>query len=223
MNFTLSGSALKVVAVLSMISDHAAYFLLPSESLLYEVLRILGRIAFPVFAFLAAEGFLHTSNRVKYALHLLLFALLSEIPWFLLFGADGTHNVLFTLLLGILVLAVFASFPKRPFLGIAVLTTVAVTATLFGVDYEWRGVLLVAVFYLFGSAAPAFLPSGKSAQLICAFPLMMHYGFLGALAAAATLFLYDGSRGFIRGSLAKYAFYAFYPLHLFFFLVAVTF
>ena len=57
-----SGSALKVIAVLSMVADHCAYYLMEHSTLLYEVMRCFGRIAFPVFAFLIAEGFRHTRN-----------------------------------------------------------------------------------------------------------------------------------------------------------------
>lgn len=73
----------------------------------YEVMRCLGRIAFPVFAFLIAEGFAHTRNRKRYFGLLLGFAVVSEIPWYLLNGADGTHNVMFTLALGVVALASF--------------------------------------------------------------------------------------------------------------------
>ena len=58
----LSGSALKIIAVLSMVADHGAYYLMEHGTLLYEVMRCFGRIAFPVFAFLIAEGFRHTKK-----------------------------------------------------------------------------------------------------------------------------------------------------------------
>ena len=92
---SLSGSALKVIAILSMVADHCAYYLMEHGTLLYEVMRCFGRIAFPVFTFLIAEGFRHTRNRMKYFLQLIGFAVVSEVPWYLLNGADGTHNVLF--------------------------------------------------------------------------------------------------------------------------------
>ncbi len=56
---SLSGSALKVIAILSMVADHCAYYLMEHGTLLYEVMRCFGRIAFPVFTFLIAEGFRH--------------------------------------------------------------------------------------------------------------------------------------------------------------------
>ena len=188
----LSGSALKVIAVLSMVADHSAYYLMEHGTLLYEVMRCFGRIAFPVFAFLIAEGFRYTRNRMKYFLLLLGFAVVSEVPWYLLNGADGTHNVLFTLALGVLALAAMEAFKKDGILCGAVILSIACFATWSGEDYEWR----------------------RKAQLFCAFPLMMHYGIVGALLACLVISSYDGTRGFIYGKVAKYGFYAFYPVHL---------
>ena len=84
----LSGSALKVIAMISMVIDHVALYLMEQGTLLYETMRCIGRIAFPVFAFLIAEGFIHTRNRYRYFFTLLGFAVISEIPWYLLNGAD---------------------------------------------------------------------------------------------------------------------------------------
>lgn len=60
--FGLSGSALKVIALISMVIDHVALYLMEQGTLLYETMRCIGRIAFPVFAFLIAEGFIHTKT-----------------------------------------------------------------------------------------------------------------------------------------------------------------
>ena len=209
----LSGSALKVIAIFSMVIDHCAYFLMPHDTVLYEVMRCLGRIAFPVFAFLVAEGFAHTRNRKKYFGQLLFFAVVSEIPWYLLNGADGTHNVMFTLTLGVVALAVFEKLKKDSTLCICTILFIALFANWSGVDYEWRGISVIVIFYLLGTSMTPF-PFRRMAQLLCAFPLMMHYGIIGAMFACMVIFLYDGTRGFIQGSIAKYGFYAFYPGHL---------
>ena len=116
----MSGSALKVIAVISMVIDHSAYYLMEHETLLYEVMRCFGRIAFPVFAFLIAEGFQHSRNRIKYFLQLLGFAVVSEVPWYLLNGADGTHNVLFTLALGVMALAAIKVLKKDGILCVSI-------------------------------------------------------------------------------------------------------
>lgn len=213
----LSGSALKVIAVLSMVADHCAYYLMEHGTLLYEVMRCFGRIAFPVFAFLISEGVRHTRNRMKYFLQLLGFAVVSEVPWYLLNGSDGTHNVLFTLALGVMALAAFEALKKDGVLCGAVILSIAGFATWSGVDYEWRGILMMVVFYLLGNISSPSFPSGRKAQLFCTFPLMMHYGIIGALLACGMIASYDGTHGFIHGKVAKYGFYAFYPVHMVFF------
>lgn len=212
----LSGSALKIIAVVSMVIDHYAYYLMDGNTMTYEVMRCFGRIAFPVFAFLVAEGFAHTRNRMRYFISLLLFAAVSEVPWYLLNGADGTHNVMFTLALGVSALAVFERLREHRILCCFFILLTAWLATWLGTDYEWRGVLLIVVSYLFGIIRSMNTPIilRRMMQLLFVFPLMMHYGIIGALLACAVIFLYDGTRGFIHGNVAKYGFYAFYPVHL---------
>lgn len=211
----LSGSALKIIAVLSMVTDHCAYYLLNEGSVAYEVMRCFGRIAFPVFAFLVAEGFAHTRNRMRYFLSLLLFAFISEAPWYLLNGADGTHDVMFTLALGVLALAAFEGLREHRILCCCSVLLTAWLAAWLRTDYEWRGVLMIVVFYLLGMVKNTPVTLCRMMQLLFAFPLMMHYGITGALFACVVIFLYDGTRGFIHGNVAKYGFYAFYPAHLF--------
>ena len=211
----LSGSALKIIAVLSMVTDHCAYYLLDESSVAYELMRCFGRIAFPVFAFLVAEGFAHTRNRMRYFLSLLLFAAISEVPWYLLNGTDGTHNVMFTLALGVAVLAAFEKLREHRVLSCCSLLLTAWLAAWLGMDYEWRGVLVITIFYLLGMVKNTPIIQRRMMQLLFVFPLMMHYGVIGALLACAVIFLYDGTRGFIHGNMAKFGFYAFYPVHLF--------
>lgn len=203
----LSGSALKVIALVSMLTDHSAYYLLEHETTLYEAMRSFGRIAFPVFAFLIAEGFSHTRNRLRYFLTLLGFAVASEVPWLLLNGADGTHNVMFTLALGVGALAIIEKYHQRKFVCFCMIALIAIFATCLGTDYEWRGISLIVICYMMREHRPLLL--------LFMLPLMIYYGIVGAIMAAIVLSLYDGTRGFIQGSTAKYGFYAFYPVHLF--------
>lgn len=211
----LSGSELKVIAMISMVTDHSAYYLMEHGTMLYEAMRCFGRIAFPVFAFLIAEGFRHTRNRMRYLLLLLGFAVISEVPWYLLNGADGTHNVLFTLALGVMALAAFEALKKDGILCGTVILSIAFFASWSGVDYEWRGILMIVIFYLLGNVIKTSFPYGRMIPLFCTFPLMMHYGAVGALLACMVIACYGGTRGFIHGKGIKYGFYAFYPIHLF--------
>ena len=222
LSLRLSGSALKIIAVLSMVIDHCAYFLMEHGTPLYGVMRCFGRIAFPVFAFLIAEGFAHTRNRTRYFLTILGFAIISEIPWYLLNGYDGTHNVMFTLAIGVAALTVFDRLCEHRPLCVIAITLLLVLAYWMGVDYDWRGVLMIVLFYMlrhqtiepWSDRNDICFLSQAMRQIIFTLPLMMHYGMAGAVLASLVIFLYDGTRGHIKGAVAKYSFYAFYPIHL---------
>ena len=200
----ISGSWLKVIAMLSMLIDHIAYYYGCDNPYLYELMRTVGRIAFPTFAFLLAEGFVHTRNRQKYLISLFAFALLSEIPWMLL-NHDGSHNVIFTLLAGILGLHVIEN-SKSHWVTAICITLIGLATILADTDYSWRGFSLVLIFYMFRGR--------PELQTLFGIPLMYEYGIMGVLVAFSVIWLYNGERGFIQGKAWKYAFYAFYPVHL---------
>lgn len=208
----LSGSSLKIIAVLSMVIDHCAYYLLEHGTVLYEAMRCVGRIAFPVFAFLIAEGFSHTRNKRSYFVQLLGFAFFSETPWFLLNGADGTHNVMFTLALGVVALTLLDRCCEHKVLSFMAVCLVAVLAYYMGTDYDWRGILMIAIFYITQPQAGNL--QDRMIQILFILPLMIHYGTIGAIFASVVILSYNGNRGFITGKAWKYAFYAFYPVHL---------
>lgn len=234
LELTFSGSALKLIAVLSMVADHCAYAFLQHGTILYDAMRCFGRIAFPVFAFLIAEGFIHTRNRLKYCLSLLVFAVISEWPWQLLMGVGSGHNVMFTLTLGVIALEALRELSRHKLLAISIVALIAYIATRYHTDYEWRGICMIVIFYIFrersdaavrnwalhqqSSSAHLFVPFLLELlpilQVLFAFPLMMHYGVMGAVFASIVILLYNGQRGFIKGNIAKYAFYVFYPAHL---------
>jgi hypothetical protein len=111
----LSGSALKLIGMASMVIDHVAFIFLYDNaecSTAYELMRMVGRISYPVFAFLLVEGYFHTNDFGRYAMRLLTFAIISEIPWQLI-NHDGTHNVLFTLLAGLFVLYLIEHWKQK--------------------------------------------------------------------------------------------------------------
>lgn len=204
----LSGSALKLIAMAAMVVDHVALIFFcnnPEYSTLYEVMRTIGRISYPVFAFLIVEGYFHTHDFCKYAQRLLYFAVISEIPWQLI-NHDGSHNVLFTLLTGLFVMYMIDHWHTT---NINILLLVLVSGVLliyFHTDYDCRGLLLIIVFYLFKK--DPFL------QTIFGILVMSFYGIRGALLAFLVINAYNGHRGFIQGDIGKYLVYLFYPCHL---------
>ena len=107
----ISGYWLKLIAVISMLIDHTSAVILEQIPGLENpafLMRIIGRLAFPIYCFLLVEGFYHTRSRAKYAGRLFLFALISEVPFDLAFSRRmwdfSSNNVFFTLLFGLLVI-----------------------------------------------------------------------------------------------------------------------
>ena len=204
MTTQLSGSWLKVIAILSMTIDHIAYYYGVSNPYVYDLMRTIGRIAFPTFAFLLAEGYVHTRNRQWYMLSLFTFAILSEIPWILL-NHDNSHNVLFTLLAGVIGMYIIDT-SRNKWVTLPSLVLIGSTTLMAETDYSLNGFVLTLLFFMFRGR--------PDLQMLFGLPLMYEYGFMGILMAFAVIFLYNGERGFIHGKAAKYAFYAFYPAHL---------
>ena len=201
----LSGSALKVIALVSMTLDHIACYLM-DNGLAYDAMRTIGRMAFPIFAFLLVEGYAHTRSVRKYAVNLFVFALVSDIPWWLL-NHDNTHNVFFTLLLGLVVMEGMNKIDNKPLLLCVLMAAVCGMATWVHVDYEYSGILLICAFYIFRT--------NNVTKSLLATLFMYQYGVIGLWLGLAVILCYNGQRGFIKGQYAKYLCYAYYPLHFF--------
>nr|MCR5748437.1 conjugal transfer protein TraX [Lachnospiraceae bacterium] len=150
----MSGTALKCIAALSMLLDHVGAVLFP------EViwLRYVGRIAFPIYCFLIVEGFFHTRNLAKYMMRLLIFGLISEVPFDLAFHGTVIYtdyqNVFWTLLLGLFAISFMSLVTiKNSILRLLVQILIAVPfgvgAELMHTDYRWIGVAMISIMYLF--------------------------------------------------------------------------
>ncbi len=203
----LSGSALKCLALITMIIDHTAYVLLSKGTRIYVVMRAVGRLAFPIYCFLIAEGFLHTRDRKKYGIRLFLFALISELPWNLM--NRGTllyekQNVFFTLLLGYLGLCAVEYFKARPRYRLCALTVLFLTAVFLKADYGAAGYGLILLLYVLRDQK--ILQAGLGSCFLS--------GSWKAALAFIPINLYNGERGFVRSAWMKYAFYVIYPLHM---------
>ena len=219
----LNGFHLKLIAICTMLIDHMGYTLFPGVMWL----RCVGRVAFPIFCFLIAEGCVYTHDRKKYAARLLVFALLSEIPYNLMNSGmiwdPYDQNVLWTLLTGALVCWLIDWALKKCTPLSFVLTGAAMVAAYwlleaFRTDYGGWGMLLVAAFYGVHRA-----PSGAVVKMIAQafglafFSLGVMGGYLSielwSLVSLAPIWLYNGQRGFSHKAV-QYGFYAFYPVHI---------
>ena len=219
----LNGFHLKLIAICTMLIDHMGYTLFPGVMWL----RCVGRVAFPIFCFLIAEGCVYTHDRKKYALRLLVFALLSEIPYNLMNSGmiwdPYDQNVLWTLLLGALVCwlmdwALKKCTPLSFMLTGAVMLAAYWLLEIGNTDYGGWGMLLVAAFYGVHRA-----PSGAVVKMIAQafglafFSIGVMGGYLSielwSLAALVPIWLYNGQRGFSTKAVL-YGFYAFYPVHI---------
>ncbi|MBQ1468889.1 MAG: hypothetical protein IIZ27_10475 [Solobacterium sp.] len=208
----LDGTTLKIIAMISMIIDHVGDNFFPEQTWM----RIVGRIAFPIFAFCIAEGFSHTHDRRKYLLRMGIFACISEIPFDLVTSGkilEFTHqNIMITFFWAILGLMCFEKINGRKtktarFCGIAVLMIFAVSSLLLGMDYNILAVGLICIYYFLRDKAPVWNHVAAMVYHVLLRNVGVYlYGLLGFL----PLFLYNGKRG--RG--LKWLFYIFYPAHL---------
>ena len=184
--------------------DHTGAVLYPSQIWL----RCLGRIAFPIFCFLIVEGFFHTHDVRRYMGRLGIFALISEIPYDLAFRGvplEYAHqNVFFTLLIGIGMVVLLERNRERPVKAVILLLAMWL-AVLIRSDYNFRGVLLIFVFYIFHESRWLAVTAGGLWNFLYQ-GVIQKYGVLSVLPLA----LYNGE----RGRKMKYFFYIFYPAHL---------
>lgn len=238
----MSTLALKLLACISMLCDHIGYFGIYYSSGLGNVLRAVGRLAFPIYCYLLAFGFRKTHDRRRYLLRLCAFALISELPFNYCFSGRlsfGTENVYYTLALGLIALIMYdamAQSRSRLVRALALLPTLlcALLAEWLETDYGGLGVALIVLLYLAGDSklyqTVTCLLFGAS-RVLTALVAAMLQGFVApeitswdlmelfAIAAALPIMLCNGERGAYPRSkpgrvVMKYAFYAFYPAHL---------
>ena len=228
----LSQEGLKLVACVTMLLDHigasvilALYDQHPSQFLydFYFLLRIIGRIAFPIFCFLLVEGVYYTKNPEKYAMRLMIGAILAEIPYDLLIFGEITwkqSSVMVTLLLAF-VWARLAIRTNKVIWKIILLAIFACAADLMQSDYQGYGVVMVAVFFftrelpkrqlwqIAGVAAVCWIIGGLTIGTgLIQIPVQMF-----AIFALIPIFAYCGEKRTNNQWVQRF-FYLFYPVHL---------
>ena len=215
-----SSNALKIIACVSMLIDHIGIVFVDNNLFM----RAVGRLAFPVFAFLLVQGLLRTSDVRRYLLRLGIFAVVSEIPFDLAMHDTiwypGAQNIFFTLTAGLF--AIYAMDSRGP-IGrwkVEIVLAAALLAEFLRFDYGMVGIIVM--FYLIekersGADAYtlAYFNKKQNIEIVVlsslVYILCLGMNQLYALLAMIPVNMYSGERGRMK---LKYFFYLFYPLHL---------
>lgn len=217
----LTGAQLKAIAILSMLADHInkalIYPNLVSNSGFFatisDVFDILGRIAFPLFCFLLVEGYFKTRSRKRYLLRLLIFGVLSEVPFDMFTTASflngNWNNVMFTLAFVLMTIwsidVLKGKMQKLPkslwyFVSLMIVILMCIAAMYLSLDYEYHAILIGYFFYLFHDVPLLAIP----------FTYASIYTEPWALLGFGLTLTYNGRRGKQHKMLS----YWFYPAHL---------
>ena len=230
----MSSFVLKIIAVITMFCDHSGYAIMGG----FSGFNIIGRIAFPIFAFQISEGYKHTKNLKKYFERLLIFAIISQIPFHLfvtkfISSESNGLNIFFTLTLGLLCMILYDYFSNienkelnlklfnielKKILGIFSVLLVAYIGSLLDVDYGFWGIIVIFSFHLFKNNKLAMIIS-----FICL--CVMRYGYYMIIAGVNLRYIlscifvilpivFIANYNNKQGHKIKYLLYLFYPLHL---------
>ena len=225
--------SLHIMAMIFMLCDHLWGTIVPSN----DWLTCIGRLTFPIYAFMIVEGYFHTKNLKKYVCRLLVFAILSEIPFNLALGSSAFYpfhqNVLWSFLISIGLIHLNEKAKKTQKIWIRIGTGILtiLLGTIIGivtmVDYYHAGILMVLVFYFFRGRKwwnyiGQFLclwyintvvlgGFGYEIQLLGQTHFLHRQGL--ALFALIPIWLYRGKQGYHSKAL-QYTYYVFYPVHL---------
>ena len=227
----INNNTLKIIAIILMLLDHLWGTIIPGN----QWMTLIGRMAFPIFAFLIVEGFFHTSDLKKYMKRLFIFGLISEIPFNLIYTGSIIfpfhQNVMFTLLLGLLIINEIDKLKntkeiKKKIIPILKIFLFLLISIIGFVDYGVTGVLTIVVFYLFRGFKLAWI--GQLISLILLYIVFFegqsvilnifnHEYFLPlqsiGILSLIFIWLYNGEKG-KNNKLIKYLFYSFYPVHM---------
>lgn len=228
-----SSMSLHIMAMVFMLCDHLWATVIPGN----DWLTCIGRMTFPIYAFLLVEGYFHTHNLKKYVLRLLVFALLSEIPFNMVMGSNWFYplhqNVLWTFLIaiGLIYMNEKAKASGKLWLRVVAGVGSVILGFFLGiltmVDYYHAGIWMVLVFYFFrgrkwwnyvGQFVLLYYINVEElsgfAYEITLFGethFLVRQGF--ALLALIPIWLYRGKEGY-KSKTLQYIYYGFYPVHL---------
>lgn len=208
-----SSIMLQIVAMICMLIDHVGLYLCDN----FWPMRLIGRIAMPLFVFGLVEGFLHTSSRIKYFVRIAVTAMITQFVLLLLevqSGIVGSSNILFNFMITFMALLCL----EKGGFAVAMVPILAIMSEVLNFDYGWAIVVMASGFYYvlkhtkFGK--PEYYFGLLITLVVVNLFLVVHHGWTlqcYSILAFVPLMLYDGKKG---KRLPKYAGYIFYPAHL---------
>lgn len=204
----LNANQIKLLACALMLVDHIGYLLLPQ----LLVLRIIGRLCFPLFAYMIANGYRHSSNRWRYLLRLAIFAVLFQ-PIYAFCMQTSMWNIFATLFLGLLAILVYDYSRSKNLLWLGAFAIVGICAFAWWLqtDYHAYGILLILTAYLFFDRQYLLSLSWLGINFLVLLPFVPISDLqIISLFALPILFQYNGQRG--KGK--RWFFYLFYCVHI---------
>jgi hypothetical protein len=195
---------IKIIAILTMLVDHVGAVFFPQ----FLIFRVIGRIAFPLFAWGIAKGYSRTRNFSNYSQRVLLLALVSQ-PFFMLALGSESLNICFTLFLGLMAIHFYERAKNKRY-NILITLIAIVLASLLGTEYGAFGVVSILFFYIFKDGI---LLVPTQSILLFTWIYFKNTMFLQILSLPAFFIIYYFDKYDYR--INRYFQYSFYPAHLF--------
>ena len=214
---------LKYVSIIAMLLDHFAAYFLPSNLVIYSILRMIGRLTAPIICYFLAEGYFHTRSKTKYLVRLLIFAVISQVPFMMVENINWTHlrlNILFTLVLSFMALWCFDSIRNPLLKALSILSLISLSIL---ADWAVIAPIWVLIFHAFRNdrfhkfeyftiSILVYLGIIVISSILLEYQLSEYIFHIGMVIVVPILLLYNGSNG--KHRISKWIFYIIYPFHL---------
>lgn len=220
MKIGLNSAWLKIIALITMTIDHIGYIIFPEQ----QIYRYIGRLAFPIFAYLIAEGYTYTRDKKKYFFKMLTMAVLTQIPYVLVQN-NWYLNIFWTFTISIVVMYLIDKISEKSddiIIKLAVIASVYFIGTYIENSIAFKSIGLAIDYKVLGALIPALAYIGKKkSEKIILFSLgLLAVALSGhvhiqiySMISVLLLMLYNGERGY-NAKWFKELFWFYYPVHL---------
>ncbi len=223
---------LKLIAIFAMTVDHVAWACVPFDSVLGQVMHVVGRFTIPIMCFAIVEGYIHTSNVTKYALRLLIFGIISATPFYMFFGSmyGYRQNIIIDLLIALLTIMIAANENNSLSAKIVAIIGLGIISAALG-GWPILPMVYVLIFYFFREDFKKKCIYFSLATFVLVLALVIFSAInsdvhflnvdwkwndklylLGFILPLALLYFYNGEKGGKR--ISSSLFYIYYPAHL---------